>query len=494
MQTGAFSGDAFRPLLPASARDASLECVPVEVPFYDDDGTFLENVEDLWSPLLVAMEERDAATFDKLLLLYAAVSNTVAVLPIGATADVMVNTGEMSDLDLLTPCLRLAGLAPGTLAWLKDRLDALGQPQPLRIVVECARDGATGEPLEAVMATARGLGLRFVFSVDESLEAAPCASLNLRPTETDVVRLFVGMLGSSTPADAGFVAKCVASPPQPAFNVTLADVVAVHAALHGPTPDTAVQLAAAAATHIPTIAYALAACVTTVPDATLAAVLDALFARETARGHAGDVWFSGPTPSRSTVAAQNVRSRDGKTVSAPTRAEVVAALLMEHAGASQAPALQQWATWFERLGAAVTASAFGGTVPAEDDLLDDPDKFAMLETLQGLQAARERLELCAKRQRVAAGGAEAPALTLEEQFKSASDAFGAVAAQHPDSVKLDFYALFKQGTQGDVTGSRPWAVNFQARAKYDAWEKRKGTSKDDAMKAYVALAQSLGVV
>ena len=45
--------------------------------------------------------------------------------------------------------------------------------------------------------------------------------------------------------------------------------------------------------------------------------------------------------------------------------------------------------------------------------------------------------------------------------------------------------------EGDVTGSRPGMLDLKGRAKFDAWAKRKGSSKDDAMKKYVALVDSL---
>jgi acyl-CoA-binding protein len=56
---------------------------------------------------------------------------------------------------------------------------------------------------------------------------------------------------------------------------------------------------------------------------------------------------------------------------------------------------------------------------------------------------------------------------------------------------LELYALFKQGTQGDVTGSRPGMLDFKSRAKFDAWEKRKGLARDAAQKAYVELVATL---
>jgi acyl-CoA-binding protein len=56
---------------------------------------------------------------------------------------------------------------------------------------------------------------------------------------------------------------------------------------------------------------------------------------------------------------------------------------------------------------------------------------------------------------------------------------------------LDLYALYKQATAGDVSGSRPGMLDVRGRAKYDAWAKRKGTSKDAAMEAYVRLVDQL---
>jgi acyl-CoA-binding protein len=56
---------------------------------------------------------------------------------------------------------------------------------------------------------------------------------------------------------------------------------------------------------------------------------------------------------------------------------------------------------------------------------------------------------------------------------------------------LELYALYKQATAGDVSGSRPGMMDFKGRAKFDAWAGKKGTSKDDAMTKYVALVDRL---
>lgn len=54
-----------------------------------------------------------------------------------------------------------------------------------------------------------------------------------------------------------------------------------------------------------------------------------------------------------------------------------------------------------------------------------------------------------------------------------------------NDVKLEFYSYYKQATEGDVTGSQPWAVQVEARSKWDAWNSRKGVSADDAKAAYL---------
>jgi acyl-CoA-binding protein len=62
----------------------------------------------------------------------------------------------------------------------------------------------------------------------------------------------------------------------------------------------------------------------------------------------------------------------------------------------------------------------------------------------------------------------------------------------PDAGELlELYALFKQGTIGDVSGERPGMLDFKGRAKFDSWQGKKGTAKDAAQQSYVALVQKL---
>ena len=65
-------------------------------------------------------------------------------------------------------------------------------------------------------------------------------------------------------------------------------------------------------------------------------------------------------------------------------------------------------------------------------------------------------------------------------------------SEGPDNATLlKLYALFKQATDGDVDGKRPGFTDMIGRAKWDAWNEIKGTSKDDAMQQYVSLIDDL---
>jgi diazepam-binding inhibitor (GABA receptor modulator, acyl-CoA-binding protein) len=83
------------------------------------------------------------------------------------------------------------------------------------------------------------------------------------------------------------------------------------------------------------------------------------------------------------------------------------------------------------------------------------------------------------------------ATDLKAKFQKAAKEVNDLDERPGDQDLLELYALYKQATAGDATGTRPGALDFKNRAKFDAWAKRKGTSKDDAMKAYVALVARL---
>jgi acyl-CoA-binding protein len=65
-------------------------------------------------------------------------------------------------------------------------------------------------------------------------------------------------------------------------------------------------------------------------------------------------------------------------------------------------------------------------------------------------------------------------------------------AERPDSATLlKLYALFKQASEGDVTGEKPGAMDFVGAAKWAARDALRGTAAADAMERYIALVNSL---
>ena len=81
-------------------------------------------------------------------------------------------------------------------------------------------------------------------------------------------------------------------------------------------------------------------------------------------------------------------------------------------------------------------------------------------------------------------------MELLAAFESATDRAKELPHQ-PNDVLLDLYGLFKQATEGDVAGEKPGMFDFKGAAKYDAWEKRRGMTKDEAMQAYIELVERL---
>jgi len=82
-------------------------------------------------------------------------------------------------------------------------------------------------------------------------------------------------------------------------------------------------------------------------------------------------------------------------------------------------------------------------------------------------------------------------MAFAEDFQSAVERSKQLTKRPSNEELLDLYALFKQATDGDVSGDRPGGFDFKAIAKFDAWAGKKGKSKDDAMKEYITLVGKL---
>lgn len=80
---------------------------------------------------------------------------------------------------------------------------------------------------------------------------------------------------------------------------------------------------------------------------------------------------------------------------------------------------------------------------------------------------------------------------LQTRFQSAVANSRNLSERPDNSTLLQIYALYKQATEGDVTGDKPGFSDLVGRAKWDAWNKLAGLSKDEAMQQYVDLITSL---
>lgn len=80
---------------------------------------------------------------------------------------------------------------------------------------------------------------------------------------------------------------------------------------------------------------------------------------------------------------------------------------------------------------------------------------------------------------------------LRTRFETAAQEIQSLGRRPDNETLLKLYALYKQATLGDASGRRPGFTDIAGRAKYDAWERQRGMSKEDAMTAYIALVDRL---
>ncbi|XP_055071240.1 acyl-CoA-binding protein [Paramisgurnus dabryanus] len=79
----------------------------------------------------------------------------------------------------------------------------------------------------------------------------------------------------------------------------------------------------------------------------------------------------------------------------------------------------------------------------------------------------------------------------EAAFQKAAEEVKQLKAKPTDAEMLEIYALYKQATVGDVNTARPGMLDFTGKAKWDAWEAKKGISKEAAVEAYIAKVEEL---
>ena len=80
---------------------------------------------------------------------------------------------------------------------------------------------------------------------------------------------------------------------------------------------------------------------------------------------------------------------------------------------------------------------------------------------------------------------------LTKKFEAAAANSKNLSERPDNATLLKIYALYKQGSTGDNGEKKPGFGDMVGRAKWDAWNSIKGTSKNDAMQQYIDLIDSL---
>jgi len=82
-------------------------------------------------------------------------------------------------------------------------------------------------------------------------------------------------------------------------------------------------------------------------------------------------------------------------------------------------------------------------------------------------------------------------MSLQESFESAVKSAHSLTERPSNEDLLKIYSLYKQATEGDNQEEPPGGFDFKAAAKYNAWKKLAGTSKEEAMSKYIDLIEQL---
>ncbi|XP_042372321.1 acyl-CoA-binding domain-containing protein 7, partial [Plectropomus leopardus] len=80
---------------------------------------------------------------------------------------------------------------------------------------------------------------------------------------------------------------------------------------------------------------------------------------------------------------------------------------------------------------------------------------------------------------------------VQAEFEKMAEDVKKVKTRPTDQELLDLYGLYKQAIVGEINTDRPGMMDVKGKAKWDAWNSRKGMSKEDAMSAYVTLAKEV---
>ncbi len=80
---------------------------------------------------------------------------------------------------------------------------------------------------------------------------------------------------------------------------------------------------------------------------------------------------------------------------------------------------------------------------------------------------------------------------LRRDFERAAEDIQQLGIRPDNDTLLKLYALYKQGSEGDLRRTQPGFFDFVGTAKHEAWAKLHGLPEHEAMRRYIALVQQL---
>lgn len=82
-------------------------------------------------------------------------------------------------------------------------------------------------------------------------------------------------------------------------------------------------------------------------------------------------------------------------------------------------------------------------------------------------------------------------MSLEQVFNKAAEEVKKLSSASNED-KLELYGYFKQAKEGDCSTQKPGGLfNQKEKAKWEAWNAKKGISKEEAQKKYIEKVDQL---
>lgn len=80
---------------------------------------------------------------------------------------------------------------------------------------------------------------------------------------------------------------------------------------------------------------------------------------------------------------------------------------------------------------------------------------------------------------------------LRHEFEQAAEDVQSMGSRPDNDILLKLYALYKQGSEGDLHRAQPGFFDFVGTAKHEAWMQLNGVPQEEAMRRYIELVRQL---